>query len=310
MAEAAMAGTPPWVRVYPRAPCTNGWKIVSSWSGAIPIPVSATVIQVHDELTAASDEAAKGSRSCSAQPSVTTPPVSGLNRIALATRLLIARLSSRDDRAINRDSINLTLDTSGEGRYGFWFGVNLGDTLNDGKDNGFAIFAPSGFTIMGPRGFWPNFNDLKTFMLADSLSIIRGSHTIKFGGETRRNEIFREAQRHLRALVDAGLHVDVVQAAPRGATVRRHGVCYRFTPGGPGRLADAVASFDPLPFDSEAAARYGTLVSLTIAARRDPRPRRLDLMIAAIASVAGLPLFTRNADDFKGLDTALTIVAV
>ncbi|MEQ8484371.1 MAG: DUF5916 domain-containing protein [Pseudomonadales bacterium] len=45
---------------------------------------------------------------------------------------LIKRLSSRDDRALNRDSINLTLDTSGEGRYGFWFGVNLGDTLSDG----------------------------------------------------------------------------------------------------------------------------------------------------------------------------------
>lgn len=45
---------------------------------------------------------------------------------------LITRLSSRDERNLNRDSINLTLDTSGEGRYGFWFGINLGDTLMDG----------------------------------------------------------------------------------------------------------------------------------------------------------------------------------
>ena len=44
----------------------------------------------------------------------------------------IRRLSGRDGRALSRDSINLTLDTSGEGRYGFWFGVNLGDTLMDG----------------------------------------------------------------------------------------------------------------------------------------------------------------------------------
>lgn len=36
----------------------------------------------------------------------------------------------------------------------------------------------------------------------------------------------------------------------------------------------------------------------------------MDLMIAAIASVQGLPLFTRNADDFKGLDSSLTVVAV
>ncbi|MFP6806504.1 MAG: DUF5916 domain-containing protein [Pseudomonadales bacterium] len=45
---------------------------------------------------------------------------------------LIARLSGRDNRELNRDSINLTLDTSGEGRYGFWFGVNLGGSLMDG----------------------------------------------------------------------------------------------------------------------------------------------------------------------------------
>jgi predicted nucleic acid-binding protein len=76
------------------------------------------------------------------------------------------------------------------------------------------------------------------------------------------------------------------------------------------KLGAAVADFDPLPFDSDAAARYGTLVALTIAAHRDPRPRKMDLMIAAIASVRGLPLFTRNADDFKGLDSTVTIVAI
>lgn len=76
------------------------------------------------------------------------------------------------------------------------------------------------------------------------------------------------------------------------------------------KLGAAVADFDPLPFDGEAASRFGTLVALTIAADRNPRPRRLDLMIAAIASVRGLPLFTRNADDFKGLGEAVTVVAV
>ncbi len=45
---------------------------------------------------------------------------------------LIARLSGRDARRLNRDSINITLDTSGEGRYGYWFGVNLGGSLMDG----------------------------------------------------------------------------------------------------------------------------------------------------------------------------------
>lgn len=76
------------------------------------------------------------------------------------------------------------------------------------------------------------------------------------------------------------------------------------------KLAAALVEFDPLPFDGEAAARYGTLVAMTLAARRDPKPRRMDLMIAAIASARGLPLYTRNGADFQGLDEVLTVVAV
>lgn len=72
----------------------------------------------------------------------------------------------------------------------------------------------------------------------------------------------------------------------------------------------ATVDFSPLPFDGEAAARYGTLVALPLAANRSPRPRRLDLMIAAVASVRGLPLYTRNADDFVGLDGMVRIIAV
>lgn len=76
------------------------------------------------------------------------------------------------------------------------------------------------------------------------------------------------------------------------------------------KLGAAVADFDPLPFDGDATARYGTLVTLAIAAGRDPRPRRMDLMIAAIASTRGLPLYTRNSDDLKGLERAVTVRAV
>ena len=45
---------------------------------------------------------------------------------------LVRRLSGRDAGLMNRDSINITLDTSGNGRYGYWFGLNLGDSLSDG----------------------------------------------------------------------------------------------------------------------------------------------------------------------------------
>ena len=76
------------------------------------------------------------------------------------------------------------------------------------------------------------------------------------------------------------------------------------------KLGAAIVDFDPLPFDRDAATRFGTLVGLTQAANRDPKPRRMDLMIAAIASARDLPLYTRNADDFKGLQDMVTVIAI
>ena len=67
------------------------------------------------------------------------------------------------------------------------------------------------------------------------------------------------------------------------------------------KLGAAIVEFEPLPFDGLAAARYGTLVALTIQVNRAPKPRRMDLMIAAIASAHGLPLYTRDAADLVGL---------
>ena len=76
------------------------------------------------------------------------------------------------------------------------------------------------------------------------------------------------------------------------------------------KLGMAIVDFEPLPFDGQAAARYGTLVALTMAANRNPKPRRMDLMIAAVASSRGLPLYTRNAEDFKGLDDMVTVIEI
>ena len=45
---------------------------------------------------------------------------------------LVARLSGRD-QFINRDGFGITLDTSGDGHYGYWFAVNLGGSVMDGK---------------------------------------------------------------------------------------------------------------------------------------------------------------------------------
>jgi toxin FitB len=74
------------------------------------------------------------------------------------------------------------------------------------------------------------------------------------------------------------------------------------------KLGAAIVDFAVLPFDDEAAARYGTLVALVLAANRNPS--RMDLMIAAIASSRGLPLYTRNEDDFKGLESMVEVIAV
>ncbi|MFC9252439.1 type II toxin-antitoxin system VapC family toxin [Amycolatopsis thailandensis] len=76
------------------------------------------------------------------------------------------------------------------------------------------------------------------------------------------------------------------------------------------KLGAAIVDFAPLPFDGDAAARYGTLVALVLAANRDPKPRRMDLMIAAIASSRELPLYTRNEDDFKGLGGMVEVVGI
>lgn len=76
------------------------------------------------------------------------------------------------------------------------------------------------------------------------------------------------------------------------------------------KLGAGIVDFEPLPFDGAAAARYGTLVALVLEANRDPRPRRMDLMIAAIASARELPLYTRNAADFRGLEDMVEVISI
>lgn len=75
-------------------------------------------------------------------------------------------------------------------------------------------------------------------------------------------------------------------------------------------LQRAENEFDPIPFDTEAARIYGRVCAAVISSGRKPRRRVADLMIAAIAIAEGLPLFTTNPDDFKGLDGLLTVVPV
>jgi predicted nucleic acid-binding protein len=73
------------------------------------------------------------------------------------------------------------------------------------------------------------------------------------------------------------------------------------------RLQWAAATWDPLPFDAEAARMYGRIFAATRTAGRSARPHLADLLIAAIAAANGLPLYTRNRSDFAGLEKLVTV---
>jgi predicted nucleic acid-binding protein len=77
------------------------------------------------------------------------------------------------------------------------------------------------------------------------------------------------------------------------------------------RLQRAEAAFDPLPFDGEAARAYGRIYAAVTASGRKARgSRAVDLLIAATACAASLPLYTRNGADFEGLDDLVDVVVV
>jgi len=77
------------------------------------------------------------------------------------------------------------------------------------------------------------------------------------------------------------------------------------------RLQRAEAVFDPLPFDAEASRAYGRVCAAVIAAGRKARgARAVDLLIAAVACSRGLPLYTRNPDDFQALEGLVEIIPV
>lgn len=77
------------------------------------------------------------------------------------------------------------------------------------------------------------------------------------------------------------------------------------------RLQRAEAIFDPLPFDIEAARAYGRIyAAVAKTGRKDRGARAVDLLIAATACALGLPLFTRNPEDFRALDKLVNVVAI
>ena len=76
------------------------------------------------------------------------------------------------------------------------------------------------------------------------------------------------------------------------------------------RLQWATQTWDPLPFDTNAARMYGRVFSAMRVSGRSTRSRLADLLIASTAASNELALYTRNPTDFVGLEQLLCIKTV
>jgi predicted nucleic acid-binding protein len=76
------------------------------------------------------------------------------------------------------------------------------------------------------------------------------------------------------------------------------------------RLQQTEATFEPIPFDAAAARSFGQIVAAVASTGRTHRSRMADLLIAAIAHANGLELYTRNPDDFVGLEELIHVITV
>jgi len=129
------------------------------------------------------------------------------------------------------------------------------------------------------------------------------------------------AERHTRGLVDTSVVIDLdrIDASDLPAELAVSAVTMAELAAGPhattdraerasrqDRLQRAEATFDPLPVDVSVARAYGRVYAAVVARGRKPRGRRaFDLLIAATALAAELPLYTRNPEDFAGLGNLL-----
>src|SRR6478609_4181646 len=76
------------------------------------------------------------------------------------------------------------------------------------------------------------------------------------------------------------------------------------------RYRMVLATFDPVPYSARAAHMYGAIAASVRKSGRNPRPRRIDLMIASVAAELGAVVLTRNFDDFAGVGGVVTVIAI
>lgn len=76
------------------------------------------------------------------------------------------------------------------------------------------------------------------------------------------------------------------------------------------RLQEVEAKLEPIPFDAAAVRSYGLIIGAVVAKGRQPRKRFADLLVAATAHANQLDLYTRNIDDFAGLEHLVRVVPI
>lgn len=76
------------------------------------------------------------------------------------------------------------------------------------------------------------------------------------------------------------------------------------------RLQEVESVLEPLPFDAAAARSYGLVVAAVVRDGGKPPSRFADLLIAATAHANRLDLYTRNGDDFAGLEALVRVVSL
>jgi len=108
-----------------------------------------------------------------------------------------------------------------------------------------------------------------------------------------------EGELAISAITLAELHFGVLVAKKRKVRAERLR-----------RLLVLQRTFDALPLDEAVAASYGQVAAAVVDAGRQPRARSMDLLIAATAHAHSARLYTRNTDDFDGLDDLVDVVTV
>jgi hypothetical protein len=76
------------------------------------------------------------------------------------------------------------------------------------------------------------------------------------------------------------------------------------------RYRNILNEFDPVPYSARAAHLYGAIAATVRKSGRNPRPRRIDLMLASVAAELGAVVLTRSPADFAGIGDIARVVAV